>query len=193
MVTEILLDCGVRIWVKPIAQDTLALIDKRAVEKFPPPDPAPYEKPIEHSAIEGQTWAAEHHPEYQRLMDGVLAQRAEWKLRMLRDLTVEFPDYVDRDALIARFMPDIERLVTLDLIEQPEGDAIWDAIWSHCLIKSPDNQAELLMVARSQMPISQEETVEAVRLFRPNLSRQSLRSLVIRGRREADTSGPARE
>ena len=194
MVTVIPLDCGINIWVKPIAQDTLATIDARAAAKFPPPDPAPYEKPIEDSAIPGQKWAADADPEYQRLMEDVHAQRAEWKLRILRDLTVEFPDYPNRGDLIDHFQDEVDQLIALDLIEPPEDeDALWDIIWKHCLIKSTDNQVELLMVARSQMPITQEETAEAVRLFRTNLSRQALRGLVIRSRRETNPSGAAGE
>lgn len=189
MKTVIPLDSGVTIWVSPVSQETMALLDKRAVDKYPPPDPAPYEKVIEDSAIPGQKYAAEMNPEYQALMQEVFKQRATWKLRALRDLAVEFPEDT-REELMERFRPKIAQMVMLDLMDEPASeDALWDAIWSHCLLLSPDNQLELVMIARSQMPITQEETAEAVRLFRPNLSRQGLRGLVIRSQRATDTPG----
>lgn len=180
LMTELLLDSGIRLYVRPLSNDTVVLIERRAAELYPYPDPSPYEQDIPDSAIPGQKLNADQNPEYQALKSTIDGQRATWKLIRIRNLSAEFPDFENTDAVITHFRPRLDILIDGGIIDPPEdATALWDAIWSHCVLLTDDDRFMFNGAALNHFPITEAEIRDSFRIVQLTISRETIHGLVL--------------
>jgi hypothetical protein len=103
-VTELLLDSGVRVYVRPLSQYTRQVVFQRLREKFPYPKESDYEEQIEGSDSPGAvipvtSEANQRHEEWQALVDKADNQRNRGYFEVIVEMCVTWVD-TTQDALI---------------------------------------------------------------------------------------------
>lgn len=182
------LDSGVRVDVKPLSLATFKAIFEKGKAEFPDPDPADYViKPEPGTAAHDDVViSADENPEYRTLLQEAQEARAQFMHRRLLRHSITFPDFPDTAAVMAYFAPQIEALADDGLIELADGtDDRWWQTYIHCIISSADDQTMIALAAQSGVPITEGEERDALRSFRPDVSRATLR----RALRESRTPG----
>lgn len=170
--TELVLDSGIRVHVKPISRYLRNALAEAAERLFPLPDKAPYEEALsEDVAIPGMKIPAEDNPEYKKRVAEIQRQRGDYISSAMLDLCVSYPDFDSRQALIDHFAPYLdEQRNWLELPEDP-----WEATLRFAIISSVADENQITAVASDTLPVTEKEVNENVRIFQPVLSREKSR------------------
>lgn len=173
-VVELVLDSGIRVHVTPLSRFQRNALVEAAEKLYPLPDKKPYEEALsEEIAIPGTVIPAEDNPEYQAKVAEVRLKRSDYVSAAQLNLCLSFPDFKDRQALIEHFAPYLEE--QRDWLALPDDD--WQATLRFAIVRSPSDEAQIVSVARDEMPVTEAETTENLRIFRPVLSREKSRIL----------------
>lgn len=161
----ILLDSGETAKVSPLSfyaqQDILARLN----EQYPLPDPEAYKLPNpEEDPIPGMEFLpANENPAYVEAGIAANKQRLKGFREALIDLCVEFE--ASREDMISRHARAIARLRKYADIPQDE----WYATLYYAVLTSAIEIQMLVNAAQQQLPLTEGETLEGVRIFRPAL------------------------
>lgn len=174
-VVEVVLDSGVKVHVKSLARYDRQSLQQAAIDRFPYPDKSQYEEELaEDVAVGGMKIPAERNEVYRQLVAEIEEQRQEFITTAMLDMCVTFPEFSDgKDGVIEHFADAIAKKRTYMTL--PE-DA-WTATWKHGVLGSPSDEAYIAQIVRDDLPLREAEVSEAMRLFRPALSREATRLL----------------
>lgn len=173
-VTELILDSGIRVHVTPISRYLRNALVEEAEALFPYPDKKQYEVELsEDVAIPGTVVPADEHPEYRVFVKGVDNQRQEYIRHAMLNLCVKYPDFPTRRALIEHFAPYLDE--QREWLTLPEDD--WQATLRFAVIGSPSDEGQILAVVKDELPVTEAETAENLRVFQPVLSKSQSRIL----------------
>lgn len=154
-------DSGVIIHVTMIATSTIKLMDKRAQEVYPTPDPKPFEAPLPNAENEGVVIPATDNPEYVKLLNAVDVDRNNWMARWVFDTALEYPDGIT--ALVERFKGKLEHM--RDTLDSSLDPTDWNTVFEHCIADKTE-QLVLFRIAMNQAELEEVEVAEAFRFFR---------------------------
>lgn len=174
-VTEILLDSGIRVHVAPLSRYQRNALQERAEQIYPMPDKTLYEEELsEDVAIPGTKIPAEENPEYQNEVGLVLRARSEFISTHMMNLCLTYPDFPGgKEELIAYFATDIA--AQREIMNLPDDP--WEATLRFAIIRSVADERDTGDIIRESFPITESEVSEAIRVFRPAISREAIRSL----------------
>jgi hypothetical protein len=164
IVREVLLDSGVVVRITPLSPHAYAKVQQRAVELHPGPDEENFRKPVPNAAIDGDTFIDKQDPLYlEQVAEANKAQTA-FVSKVLQETSLEFPD--GKDALIERFA---DKIATLrKFIDAPEDE--WEATFLYGVIGSVADHETIVWAAQNALPLTGEEIVEGLRIFRYHVS-----------------------
>ncbi len=176
-VVELVLDSGVRVYVRPLSPYTRQAVLKKLSDKFPYPDKKEYEEEIKDSESPGAIIKADdknnsRYDEYRELIETADSERSRAYFETIVEMRVTFPDYKDRDALIAHFKAHIDDFSAfMDL-----GDDIWLNTLYHAICASQSDITEIMDVITETLDIMEPEPTDddihaAWRIFQPRISR----------------------
>jgi hypothetical protein len=140
-VIAIEIDEGRTVLVTPLSPFVLRAISQRANEKFPDPDPTPYEKPRPGALVPGTVIPADEDAEYVSLKKEVQMQRNLYIQAGILSMTEI--EGVSREELVATYKDVLAQVRQYGNF--PEDDYV--------------------------MPLTQEEIRDGMRIFRPDLQR----------------------
>jgi hypothetical protein len=165
-VTELILDSGETVYVKPLSILHYHALVMRAEQEYPYPDPKPYEKEIDASKTmePGEVIPATQNPAYQALCKTIDEQRKTWQYRWYILLSVEV---VDKAATLERHKERVEKLRAIMAL--PDGP--WEATLLYSIISSTDDYNRVLSATSGQMLVTEEEISNGWRIFRPRIQR----------------------
>jgi hypothetical protein len=173
-VTELTLDSGIRVFVTPLSRYQRNALIEAAEKLHPFPDKKQYEEALpDDVAIPGMTLPAEENPEYQAKVTEANRLRNEYVSTGMMNLCVQYPDFADRLALIEHFAPYLDE--QRDWLALPDDE--WLATLRFAIIRSPSDEAQILSVARDEIPVTEKEVNDNVRIFRPVLPKDKYRNL----------------
>lgn len=170
-VIAIEIEWGRTVYVTPLSAFAARAISQRALEKFPDPDPTPFEKPLPDAVIEGEVLPATNDPEYVALVTDTRNKRNLYIHAAILAMTQI--EGVSRDELIGAYKEQLTVLRTFG--ELPEDDYVAAL---RTFVLKPADYAAIVLAATNKMPLSQGEILDGLRIFRPVLQR-----------RDADGSG----
>lgn len=173
-VTEIVLDSGVRAHIAPLSRYQRNALIEESEAIFPLPDKKLYEQALsEDIAIPGSVIPAEENPEYQALVKNIRYQRDGYVSQSILNLCTTFPDYPNRQDLIDFFAADIQK--QREFMTLPDDP--WQATLRFAVIGSHADETQILGIARDDVPVTEKEVNDNVRIFQPVLSREKSRIL----------------
>lgn len=189
-VVEFILDSGIRVHVTPLSRYQRNALIEAAEKLHPYPEKKQYEEALpEDVAIPGMTLPAEENPEYQAKVVEANRLRNEYISTGMMNLCVQYPDFANRQALIEHFAPYLEE--QRDWLALPDDD--WMATLRFAIIRSPSDEGHILSVARDEMPVTEKEVNDNVRIFQPVLPKDKYRNLdyarKLASRAEAEVRG----
>lgn len=172
---ETILDSGIRVHIRTLSPYDRAALRQAAETKYALPDKREYElEPAEGIAIDGFKIPAEENEEYRQAVEEVEAKRTDFLMEAMLDMCVTFPDFdLGKQGIIAHFADYIatrRKYMTL-----PE-DA-WEATWKHAVLRTASDESYIAQIVRDELPLKEVEVSEAIRLFRPAVSREATRLL----------------
>lgn len=163
---------GVVLHITPLSLKVLQSLQTKAAELYPFPDKEPYEAPLKNAIDPSIKRDAMENPEYKALYHDVDRQQAGWIQEQALELAIEFRDYAgNRQGLIEYFAPQLNNL--RKRIELPEDD--YRAIWEYLLFSGNDDRLNVVRIVYQRMPLTGGEVADAMRLFRPDVSRPGTR------------------
>lgn len=174
-VTEITLDSGVRVHVAPLSVYQRIALTQAAEKLYPYPDKAQYEEALpEGMAIEGLTIPAEQNPEYQTAVKLINNQRGEYTNTAIFNLCLTYPDFPrGKPELIEYFAAYLDE--QRDYMALPDDE--WEATLRFAVIRSPSDEAQIISIVREDMPLTEAEITDAMRIFRPSIPFARFRQL----------------
>lgn len=178
-VVEITLDSGIRVFVTPLSRYQRNGLIQAAEKLYPYPDKKQYEYVLSDDvAIPGMTLPADdkdnpRYPEYMGLVTEANIQRQDHIIAGMLNMCLRYPDFKDKHALIEYFAPYLDE--QRDWLALP--DDAWDATLRFAIVRSPSDESQILSIAKDEMPVTEAETTENLRVFRPVLSREKSRIL----------------
>lgn len=141
-------------------------IQKRAEELYPLPDAKQYEMPLPDAAIEGDVIPASQNPAYQAAVAQVMLKRNQyWQDAVLG--ATEVKD-AKREQVVALFIAVIEPM--RQYADLPADNFV--AALRYCILK-PHEYIEVMISARKEQPLQQEEIHEGLRIFRRVVQRSA--------------------
>lgn len=164
---ELLLDSGEYVRVQPFSLYAIRALRATAEEKFPFPDKTEYEKPMDaEKSLDGNmTIPAEENPDYRRLYEEAEEKQGRYVDDHCFALCVE--PATSREAMVAKYK---DRLAQMrKVMKLPKDD--WDATLRFCIITSPRDYAQVVRAIQGKALPSEEEIVDAMRLFRCYVSK----------------------
>lgn len=164
-VTELELDSGETVYVKPLSVFILLALQDKAAQQFPYPDPKAYEKAIDDSKTlePGQVVPAEHNPDYVALKAQIDAKRQGWVNRQVVFVCVEVED---RQAMIEKYADELKQLGTIiDLPDDP-----WQATL-YRVINSSVDYTRVTQFAINNLQVQEVDIRNGWRIFQPTVSR----------------------
>lgn len=173
---ELTLTTGVKCRVYPLAAwDNQALLGEARV-KYPAPDPKEYEVLVdpEIASVPGQVHPATSNPLFIEAMQECQRQWNQHVTDGMLALCVTFNE--TPDVLIERYKPMLDhkrRRLTL-----PEN--AWAATLKHGILADNKDVADVLAIAQGQMPLTEGEIADGVRLFRPASERSAVSRVSVR-------------
>lgn len=185
-VTELVLDSGIRVYVTPLSRYQRNALVEASERLYPYPDKAKYEEALsEDIAIPGSVIPAEENDDYKALVREVNRQRSEYVSTAMLNLCLSFPDFKNRQALIEHFAEYLNE--QREWLALPEDE--WDATLRFGIVRSPSDEAQILSVAKDELPVTEAETTENLRVFRPVLSREKSRIMDYARQHTSGTEG----
>lgn len=173
-VVEIILDSGIRVHVTALSRYQRNGLVEAAKKLYPYPDKKPYEEALsEDVAIPGMTIPAEENPAYQALVLEANRQQQDYIVAGMLNLCLRYPDFATRQALIEHFADYLNE--QRDWLELPDDE--WESTLRFAIVRSPSDESEILSIAKDELPVTEAETTENLRVFRPVLSREKSRIL----------------
>lgn len=164
---------GIELWINPVSPFTFRAIRRKASEKYPDPDEAPFRLLIPNSAIEGERMPAKDNPEFVQLVTEQQKRRNSFVSEAVIVLACDpTPNKAD---LIARFAGQL--IPMTQWLDLPE-DA-WTATLLHGILRGSSEPDEVSDLASEKLPLTPDEVQEGVaQFFRPDVSRKAARPLV---------------
>jgi hypothetical protein len=178
-VVEITLDSGIRVFVTPLSRYQRNGLIQAAEKLYPLPDKKQYEFTLsEDVAIPGMTLPADdkdnpRYAEYMALVTEASIQRQDYIIAGMLNMCLRYPDFTGKEALIEHFAPYLDE--QRDWLALPEDS--WDATLRFAIVRSQSDEAQILSIAKDEMPVTEAETTENLRVFRPVLSAEKSRIL----------------
>jgi hypothetical protein len=165
-VTELILDSGETVYVKPLSILHYHALVMRAEQEYPYPDPNPYEKAIDASKTlePGEVIPAAQNPAYQTLCKAIDEQRKTFQYRQYILLSVEV---VDQKATLERHRERVEKLRAMMVLP----DDAWTATLLYSIISSTEDYNRILAATSGQLLVTEEEISNGWRIFRPRIQR----------------------
>lgn len=172
---------GVIFHVTPINLATLKAIQLKAADKYPYPDPEPFQvpDPADVSFAPGQTSKAEDNPLYVNECKAVDRERKQWVDRTIFDYCVTCPKYPSREALVAGFRTKLDRLRTIATLPDDDYEAVLFHLvltWNNVLVDSKglsvgaNEYGHIMELAIQTVALTPSEVAAGVRYFRPKVS-----------------------
>lgn len=179
-VVEITLDSGIRVHVSPLSRYQRNALIEAAEKLHPFPDKKQYEYALsEDVAIPGMTLPADdkdnpRYPEYLALVTEANRYRNEYISTAMMNLCISYPDFPGgKKQLIEYFADWLEE--QRDWLALPDDE--WQATLRFAIVRSPSDEAQILSIAKDELPVTEAETTENLRVFRPVLSKSQSRIL----------------
>lgn len=170
-VYELLLDSGEYVYVQPLSIYVVRALQDKALELFPFPEKATYEKPMNEAvALEpGQMIPAEENPEYRRLYDETHEKQQQYVNNHSIAFAVE--PVLGHEAMIAKYQSRLDQM--RKVIALP--DDAWDATLRFCIITSRQdyNRVSSAIMGMIKTP-SEEEVIDGMRIFRCDIRKSGL-------------------
>lgn len=174
-VVEITLDSGIRVHISPLSRYQRNALQERAEQLYPMPDKALYEEELSEAvAIPGTKIPAEENPEYRAEVALVMTARSEFTTMNMINLCLSYPDFPGGKEELIRFFA-IHIAQQRDMMTLPDDE--WEATLRFAVIRSVADERDLWSVINESFPITESEVSDAVRVFRPAVSREALRAL----------------
>jgi hypothetical protein len=181
-IVEYITASGVVLWITPLSRQLFGAIKQQAADKYPLPNKEDYEE--EHpEGVAGLKIPAKANPEYNQKLADALTNQSNHILSAMNDLCIQYPKYQNgkhvagqfysQDDLIEEFKPRLDAI--RPFADVP--DDLWEATYQFCILGSPDDEKQISMIVRDQLPISQEEVDREMRLFRHTLPRSAIKLL----------------
>ena len=170
---------GVVIQITPLSILSLRAIHLRAEREFPYPDKTEYQ--IESAVMASGFLPAEENPAYIEACQAIDRQRNDWSVAHILDVACSYPQYPTREALVAAFRPQLEKLRRVaDL-----GDDDYENTLDHCVFTGRHDKQMVIWAAEQNegLMLTAPEVVEGIRYFRLELSEQARRRLAGQTRR----------
>lgn len=133
-----------------------------------PFDDTPWRKPLENSLAENQTFLDEDDPDYIKARRANLAKVDNLLFELMVAECVQFDR--SQDELIEQYKERLEHLRKYNIDDESD----WDIVLWQILITSEDDMKIIYDVSNSTATLTEVEVNEAIRLFRPSLSRARL-------------------
>lgn len=179
-VVEITLDSGIRVFVAPLSRYQRNALVEAAEKLHPFPDKKQYEYALsEDVAIPGMTLPADdkdnpRYPEYLALVTEANRYRNEYISTAMMNLCISYPDFPGgKKQLIEYFAEWLEE--QRDWLALPDDE--WQATLRFAIIRSASDEAQILSIAKDELPVTEAEITENLRVFRPVLSKSQSRIL----------------
>jgi len=169
------------VWhVKPLNLATLRAIQMKAVEKFPYPDPKPYQQPEENSFDPNQMTPASNNPVYVELCREKDVERTQWTDRTIFNYAARCPKYPTREALVQAFADELKALREIAVL--PDDD--YEAVLFHLVLTfnqvgedangrytpASSDYTRIIRLAIQTVALTPDEVSAGIRFFRPQLS-----------------------
>lgn len=171
IIVEYVTMSGVRVHCTPVHYSTHQAIELKAAELFPYPDKGEYEQPMENAADSSIVIPADENPEYVGLVKDIDAQRTLWVNEQLITIGASYPDFPSLADMVAFFQPRLEQLREIAIIKELNEEAAL----THCVYTGTFDRAWVLRAIAQQAPLKEGEVLDAMRLFRVDVSRQNNR------------------
>lgn len=169
-VIEYVTQSGVLIHVTPLSIFTLQSLRHKAEDLYPYPAKADYQVPSEVTAT--GFIPAEENPEYVAACETIDKERGLWVDNAVLDLACTYPQYTNRETMIAHFAP---RLLQIGKYIELEGDD-WDNVLKHCVftktaitgkaLRNERVDVVGLALQQSGLSLSMSEVMDGLRVFR---------------------------
>lgn len=159
---------GVMVHITPLSIFTVQSIRDRAEKEFPYPDPDPYRMPLENAADPSIKLPAEDNPEYKAVCKPIDQERVDWRVLMTLELACAFPAFESREAMLAHYRPQLEKLRKATLMDGDE----WQNVLNFCVFTGRGDKQVVYSLATQDaaIPLTPAEVVEGVRFFRVDVS-----------------------
>lgn len=167
---------GVVFHITPLSLATVKAIQQKAADKFPYPDPAPYQTPDENAFTEGQLSPPEENPAYVKDCAAVDSERRQWADRAMFDYAVSCPDYPTKESLVDAFRPQLEQLREIAVLPKDDYEAVLLHIvlsrnWQERDGRWTTEFVEIVRIAVQSYTLTPAEVADGVRFFRPEIQR----------------------
>lgn len=167
-VIELTLDSGIIVQLMPLSQRHIAAAINASHERYPMPDKKAFEEVITEGAIPGGvSTPAEENPDYIALVNECYANRQNYQFSALFDMGTHFPQFDRRTEIIAFFRDELD--VMRKHIELPDDP--WEATWRFCILRTTDDENNVLNALMNKLPVTEAEVLDAMRIFRPKISK----------------------
>lgn len=173
-VIEYVCQTGVLIHVTPLSIFTLQALRHKSEDVYPYPAKAEYEVPSE--LVASGFIPADENPDYKAACEAVDKERGLWVDNAVLDLSCAYPQYPNRESMIAHFAP---RLLQMGKYIELSGDD-WKDTLQHCVFtkttisgRSMRNErvdVVSLALQQSGLALSMSEVMDGLRVFRLEVS-----------------------
>ena len=178
---ELVLGSGVIVWVTPLSRYAFQAIIDKGRELYPLPDETEFDE--KHpEGVPGAVIPGKENPEYIKQLGRATGQQNEHIMKSILKLAIEFPIYEDvqptgefytHDELIDRFAYRRKELASIMTLP----DDTWQATFEFCILGGTEDETQIVNIANDELPLTPAEVERDIRLFRPYLSREKLRTL----------------
>lgn len=158
---------GVEVQLVPLSPYLQRRLAQYATAQFPFDD-TPWHKPLENALKEGQTYLDENDPEYTAAKAENTAHINRLYTELLVQETMRLP--TSQEQLIKQHAERLEELRKYNTDDESD----WDIVFWQILITSNTDIQLVVDVADSTAELTEVEVNDAIRIFRPALSRKRL-------------------
>lgn len=166
------LTSGVIVHITPLTAQAVMLLKNKANDRYPNPDPKPYEERIEGAVVETAVIPAEQNPEYVRLRGLAQEKRTTYMREFALEKCVTYPE--GKAEIIARKREFLEGFRELDPdLNLDDWQTVLDLV-----VASSEEQLGMAALALRAAPVEPHEVADGIRYFRPLVSRRGSRDVL---------------